>query len=148
MARGPTGTDADILSKRFIRSIAFYSGLITAVALIAFGWSLSTGPPERAGTVAFMTLALAQLFHLGNARSRGDVLRLARIVANPAALAAVPLVIALQLLAVYWPPLAALLGTTPLDAADWIVVVALSVVPAFVGQLLRRSRRPSVEARG
>lgn len=148
MARGPTGPDADILSKGFIRSIAFYSGLITVVTLIAFGWGLSTGPQDRAGTVAFMTLALAQLFHLGNARSRGDVLRRARIVANPAALAAVPLVIVLQLLAVYWPPLAALLGTTPLNVSDWMVVAGLSVVPALVGQLLRRSRRPSGRAAG
>ncbi len=146
MTRGPTGPDADILSKGFVRSIAFYSGLITAVTLIAFGWGLSTGPQDRAGTVAFMTLALAQLFHLGNARSRGDVLRPARITANPAALAAVPLVIALQLLAVNWPPLATLLGTTPIDASDWMVVAGLSVVPALVGQVLRRSRRPTGRA--
>ncbi|MBT8487799.1 MAG: HAD-IC family P-type ATPase, partial [Gemmatimonadetes bacterium] len=141
MSRGPLGSEANILSKRFVRSIAFYAGLITVVTLVAFGWGLATGETERAITLAFMTLALAQLFHLGNARSRGDVLAPTRIVANPAAVAAVPLVVALQLLAVYWPPLAGLLGTTPLGVGDWLGVAALALVPAVVGQFSRRIRR-------
>ena len=135
MRRPPRDPDEAILSPRFVKAMAWYAGLITLATLAAYLWSLESTTPERAVTIAFMTLALAQLFHLGNARSRGSVLTWRRITANPWALGAVPLVIVLQLAAVYWPPLVAVLRTVPLSPGDWLVVTGLSVVPAVVGQV-------------
>ena len=90
-----------------------------------------------------MTLALAQLAHLTNAR------RLSRASghrpANPYAIGALLLTIALQLLAVYVPPLARVLGVVPPGARDWLVVGALSLVPAAVGVVARATRGPSGE---
>ncbi len=146
MERTPRRPDETILSRRFARSVGFFALLITLSTLAAYGWGLRSGDPERAITIAFMTLAIAQLFHLGNARSRGPVLHPSRAFANRWALAAVPLVIGLQLLAVYWQPLARVLRTEPLDPWDWVVVASFSVVPAVVGQVLnvvRGRRRPS-----
>jgi Ca2+-transporting ATPase len=145
MRRPPRDPGEAILSPRFVRAMAWYAGLITVATLVAYLWSLQSGHPERAVTVAFMTLALGQLFHLGNARSRTAVLTWRRITANPWALAAVPLVIALQLAAVYWEPLAAVLRTVPLSPGDWVVVMGLSAVPALVGQVseLVQGRRAS-----
>src|SRR5690606_23636695 len=90
---------------------------------------------ERAMTVAFATLALAQIFHLGNARSTHAVLRWRAMVANRWALAAVVLTTGLQLLAIYWEPLANVLGTVPLTAGDWMVVVPAALAPAVGGQV-------------
>jgi Ca2+-transporting ATPase len=118
-------------------SLLFFAALITAVTLAAFLWGLGAGDSERAVTLSFMTLAFAQLLHLGNARSRLPVLAWRRIVANPWALAAIPLVVGLQLLAVYWPPLSRILETVPLGGRDWAIVIGLSLIPAVVGQLLR-----------
>jgi Ca2+-transporting ATPase len=146
MRRPPRRPDAAILSRAFLLSLAFFAMLITAVTLAAFAWGLR-GDPGRAVTLSFMTLALAQLFHLGNARSRQPVLELRRAVANPWAVAAVPVVIALQLAAVYWPPLARLLGTVPMRAGEWAVVAALALVPALVGQALRVFRKPALAQR-
>jgi sirohydrochlorin ferrochelatase len=42
--------------------------------------------------------------------------------------------VALQFLAVYFAPLARLLGVVPLAAGDWIVVLPLALLPAVVGQ--------------
>jgi P-type Ca2+ transporter type 2C len=134
MQRPPRDPNEAILSARFIRAIGFYAALITGVTLGAYLWALSTGDPERATTVAFMTLALAQLFHLGNARARGPVTHRKRMFANPWAVASIPVVIALQLAAVYWPPLAEVLQTVPLSPLDWVVISALSLLPAVVGQ--------------
>jgi Ca2+-transporting ATPase len=148
MQRPPRRPDEALLSAAFVRAIGFYAMLITLVTLAAFGWGLTRGDPARAITIAFMTLALAQLFHLGNARSRGPVLRPSRVVANPWALASVALVVGLQLLAVYWAPLADVLRTVPLSATEWGMVAALSVAPAVIGQTLeltqsrRATRRP------
>jgi nucleotide-binding universal stress UspA family protein len=50
------------------------------------------------------------------------------------ALGAVALSIALQLAALGFAPLAAILHVTPLETTKWIVVVALAAIPAVVGQ--------------
>jgi len=135
MDRPPRDPERAILSGPFLKAIAFYAALITSVTLLAYVWGLQSEDPGRAMTIAFMTLALAQLFHLGNARSSGPVLAWKRATANYWALGALPLVLTLQLLAVYWPPLASVLRTVPLGASDWLVVGGLSLVPAAVGQI-------------
>ena len=146
MRRPPRDPRAAILSRPFVRSVAMYAGMIAAVTLFAFAWALAHpgSTPERAGTVACMTLALAQVFHLGNARSLDPVLAPRRALANRWALGSVALVLALQGFAVYDPPLARLLGMAPLPLRDWTVMVPLALVPAVVGQglkLLRQARR-------
>src|SRR5690606_7766910 len=75
MRRKPCDPQEAILSPRFLKAIAFYALLITLSTLAAFFWGLSSGTVDRAVTLAFMTLALAQTFHLGNARSSEPVIR-------------------------------------------------------------------------
>lgn len=146
MRRPPHDPQRAILSAGFVRAIGFYALLITGVTLAAFLWVLRApgADPARAITVAFMTLALAQTFHLGNARAREPVLGWRRATANRWALAAMAVTVALQLLAVYFTPLGRVLDVVPLAPADWAVVVPLALLPAVVGQgiaLLGRSRR-------
>ncbi|HKK93309.1 MAG TPA: HAD-IC family P-type ATPase, partial [Longimicrobiales bacterium] len=136
MRRPPRRPDSAILSRRFAGALLFYSGLITAVTLAAFVWALGTGPVDRAVTMAFATLAFAQLFHLGTARARDPVLRPSRAFANRWAVGAVALVLVLQALALYWAPLASVLGTVPLGARDIGVALGLAMVPAVIGQLV------------
>ncbi len=138
MRRPPRRPDAAILSAGFLRAIAFYAGLITAATLLAF-WLAVAGPladPSRALTVSFITLALAQAFHLGNARSHGAVLGRGAL-SNRYALGAVALVLLLQLLALYAPPLTAVLDTRPLRWQEWLIVLPLSALPGLVGQAVR-----------
>ncbi|MEO8521034.1 MAG: cation-transporting P-type ATPase [Acidobacteriota bacterium] len=144
MARPPRDPHEAILSATFLRSIAAYGILITVVTLAAFVWALRARP-DHAVSIAFTTLALAQIFHLGNARSSHPVLTLQRASANRQALAAVALTVALQLAALYIPALAATLSLTPLSWMDWLVVVPLSLLPALAGQAtkLLRERRES-----
>ncbi|MGE3277277.1 MAG: cation-translocating P-type ATPase [Vicinamibacterales bacterium] len=138
MRRRPRSPAAAILSRGFLQSVAFYAALITAATLAGYTWAL-TARPQAATTVAFMTLALAQVFHLGNARSRNDVLAPRRVVANVWAVAAVFTVLALQAVAVYAPAVAATLRTVPLDAQAWLVVLGLATLPAVTGQTLKRA---------
>jgi Ca2+-transporting ATPase len=144
MQRPPRDPRKAILSAGFVASIGFYALLITAATLGSFMWALSHGGGDtgRAVTVAFMTLALAQTFHLGNARG-GSVITWRRMSANLWALGAVALTIALQFVAVYFPPLAHVLDLMPLRAQDWVVIMAAAIMPAVIGQLIetRRSRK-------
>jgi Ca2+-transporting ATPase len=138
MRRPPRDPREAILSRPFLASIMFYGALITVSSLAAYGWALWARPGD-AKTVAFMTLAFAQTFHLGNARSTEAVLKPARVVANRYALGAVVLSLGLQLVAMYVEPLARILHVTVLDVQAWGVVLALAVIPAVVGQALKLS---------
>jgi Ca2+-transporting ATPase len=137
MQRPPRDPEEAILSRPFLAQIALYAGLIAGATLGAFVIALDRGSEERAITVAFVTLALAQGLHLGNARSAGPVLTWGRIRGNPWALGALGAVVALQLAAVYVPALASILRVVPLTYADWALVLPAALIPAVVGQLLR-----------
>ena len=144
MRRPPRHPDEAILSAAFLKRIALYAVLIAATTLGGYAWAQSGGDtdPRRAMTVAFMTLAFAQLFHLVNARRNGPAITPKHLFSNRWALGAVVLVTALQVVSAHLPPLAAVLGTVPLSAADWMVVLGFAVVPAVLGQgykLLRKT---------
>jgi Ca2+-transporting ATPase len=142
MRRRPREPDEAIFSAGFVREITLYGVLITGVTLTAFWITLepSNGTASaRASTMCFMTLALAQTFHLGNARSETHVLTIGQALANPVALGAVALVVFLQVLAVHFRPFVEALHTEPLGARDWLVCLSLALVPAVVGQAVRWS---------
>jgi Ca2+-transporting ATPase len=145
MARAPRDPAEALLSRQFIWSVAFYGGLITIATLAAYGWYLD-GPPRRAQTIAFMTLALAQLFHLGNARSDEPLISWERAIANPYAIGALALSIGLQLLTAYLPPLAHILGVVGLDSKDWLIVTGCAAMPAVVGQAVKLGTRRRTRA--
>jgi Ca2+-transporting ATPase len=141
MSRPPRNPQEAILSHRFLKAVLFYGLLITASTMGAFLWALRSDP-THASTVSFMTLALAQIFHLGNARSVRPVLRPARATANRYALGAVVLSVMLQLLTVSLEPVAGVLRVVSLSATEWAVVLALAAVPAVVGQVLKLRAAP------
>lgn len=149
MQRPPRKPDRAILSRPFIRTVVLYAMLIAAPTLIAFAWGIThTGDATGyATTLAFLTLALAQVFHLANARSLAHRISARSVISNPYAIGAVVLVVMLQLLAVYLPPLARVLDTTPLRAVDWLIVAALGAVPVAGGQVLRFASRRSARHR-
>ena len=131
----PSDPRAAILSRAMVARILGYGALIAACTLAADAWGGST--------LAFLTLALAQIFHLGNARSAEPLTTWHRAVSNRYALGAVALAVALQAAAMHYPPLTRVLGVTPPDARGWLVAVTLAMVPALLGQtakLLRQRR--------
>ena len=136
MRRQPQNPQDAILSRQFLARVFGYGLLITLTTLAAFLWALRYAP-DAAPTIAFMTLALAQIAHLGNARSRGPVLRLRRALANPYAILGAAIAVLLQLSAAAIDPLARVLRVTPLEPVEWLVIVALAAVPAVVGQVLK-----------
>jgi Ca2+-transporting ATPase len=138
MQRPPRDPRQAILSRRFVGRVVFYAGLITASTLGAFGWALAYSPGD-AVTIAFMTLSLAQIWHLGNARSRQPVLTGRLMFANPYAVAAVVLAVLLQVGIVWVPRLAAVLHVTSLGPREWGIVLGFSLISAVVGQVARLS---------
>jgi len=135
MQRPPRAPGAKLLSNRTLIEVGAYAVLITLVTLVALLVGLSRSAPVPAAvTMSFTTLALAQVFHLGNARSRSAVMRGAEVVRNRWALGAAVLAVTLQVLAVAWRPLGDVLATRALDSREWLTVVVLAAVPALGGQ--------------
>ena len=151
MERPPRDPRSAILSRGFLGITGAYALLLSASTLASFVWALEMHglEPRHAGTVAFMTLALTQLLHVFNARNEGPVLLPWKGRSNPWVWAALVVTVALQLLAVYQPGLAAVLGTRPLTAADWTVILVAAAVPLALGQawkLWKARRTPGAGA--
>jgi Ca2+-transporting ATPase len=144
MRRPPRDPKSAMLSRAFLGEVTAYASLITASTLAAYVWALHDGLPH-ATTVAFMTLALAQIFHLGNARSPRHVLSRSQALASPFALGAVAVSGALQLVAVHLAPLATVLGVVPLGPTEWLVSLGCAAMPAMAGQAVRLARSLPVE---
>jgi Ca2+-transporting ATPase len=148
MERPPRPPDASLLDGPTVRSIGGYAALITVATLAAFlfgrfvrGYEPVDGV-DPSVTLSFLTIALAQLFHAFNSRKERSALRGREWLANGYVLGAVVLTIVLQLAAVYVPGLQKVLRTAPPAAGDWLVIVACSLMPLAVGQVMRRLRRP------
>ncbi len=129
MERPPRDPAEPLLGRRQWLGIAGYALVMTAAVFGALVWAfrgLHLGEP-RSATVAFLTLSFAQLWHVFN-MGRSEVVR------NPWVWGAVLACSGLLLLAVYLPPLAAVLHLAPPGAAGWGLVAAASLVPLAVGK--------------
>jgi len=124
------------------KGIFGYGALITLSVLGAFLIaSRSLDLDDRGSvTVAFMTLALAQIWHVFNMREKGSGLLKNEITRNVFVWGAIVLCVGLLLVAVYVPLLAEVLKITPPDLNAWLLILAMSLVPFLAGQLTRGRR--------
>ena len=148
MKRPPRDPGEPLVTRRFVGLIVWQGLLLSGVTLLAFlvgmRWYGVEGTGLRhATTMAFMTLALAQVFHTFNARSQVRSAFTARLFTNAWLWAAVAGCLLLQALADYTPFLQAVLRTAPLTFADWGVVLACSLAPVGVVELVKLGQRAS-----
>jgi len=107
----------------FVRSVVAQGLLLATATLASFGWTLrSSGDAGRATTVAFLTLGLAQLFHVLNGRFETGSAFGRRLLSNWAIWAAIGFTTALMVAAVYLPGLQLLLKTVAPSPMEWGVV--------------------------
>jgi Ca2+-transporting ATPase len=94
-------------------------------------------------TVSFLTLALAQLWHVFNMRAPGAHPVSNAVTRNRYVWGALVLCVGLLLVAVYVPAIASTLSVVPPSLNQWGLIVAASFIPLVAGQvgLLIRARR-------
>jgi len=146
MKRQPRDPKESLLPPRFIGLIVWQGLLLAGVTLLTFfigmRWYGTEGDGLRhAVTLAFMTLALAQVFHAFNARSQRRSAFDARLFTNGWLWGAVLVCLLLQLAAVYVPFLQTVLHTVPLTVTDWGVIAACSLLPVAVVELVKVAQR-------
>ena len=137
MKRAPRDPQEPLLTLRFVGLIVWQGLLLAAVTLLAFfvgmHWHGTEGEGlRRATTMAFMTLAFAQVFHAFNARSQRRSAFTSRLFTNRWLWAAVVFCLILQAVAVYLPLLQKVLHTVPPSVSDWGVIAACSLMPVAV----------------
>lgn len=148
MRQRPRSPSEALLSSSFMLLIAWQGALLAAVALAAYVWALSIyGAGAHARSVALLALVAVQLGHLFNCRSRTRS-AFDGFFLNPFVFAAAAIVILLQLLAVYFAPLARVLDTVPPTMSDWLVAGLAVISPVVVVEITKAiARRKSLTTR-
>lgn len=139
LERPPRPKSEGLLQPRHWQSIIFYSLLMTASVAIAFLWALNqTGQnSDYANSIAFLTLALGQLWHVFNMRSSKAKFLHNQVTHNPFIWSALLLCLALIFTGTFWQPLAGILHITPPDYSGWRIIFTMSLMPFLIGQLAK-----------
>ena len=152
MKRSPRDPQEPLLTRSFVGLIAWQGLLLGGVTLLAFGigmhWHGTEGEElRRATTMAFMTLALAQVFHAFDARSQNRSVFTRRLFTNGWLWGAVAICLILQAAAVYLPLLQKVLHTVPPTTPEWGVIAGCSLLPVAVVELVKVLQRVVVRNR-
>ncbi len=138
MRVNPRPASENILMPKHWFSIALHGTTIAATVLAAMAWSMFLLDFDRTQslTVAFCTLALAQLWHVINMRSAVHEVVRNEITRNPWIWAALLLCLGLVLTAVYLPVLRDVLRLSGPGLSGWLLIGIASVVPVVVFPLV------------
>ena len=134
--RRPRQRGEPIIPSRLWRIMTGYGLAIAASTLLAivaatYWLGLDTA---AATTVSFLTIALAQLWHVFNMRGRGTGVLRNVVTRNPFVWYALGLCLGLIALAVTVPALATALEIETVGVAGWALAVGCSLLPLAVGQ--------------
>ena len=133
MSRPPRRATEPLLTTRILAGIVLAGGF-TAVG--ALGIMLAHGGDFRhAAWLAYTALVVGQCVRAYWNRSIREPIR--RLGRNSLLLGACLAAVAIQVLIPYVPPLAEAFRATPLDLADWLLVIVVAIVPAVVAEIVR-----------
>jgi Ca2+-transporting ATPase len=151
MRRPPRPTGERVIPGRMWGGIVLIGATTAAATLFALDAALpggliaGTGTMKYGQTMAFTTLALAQVFNVFNARSeRESAFR--GLLSNRWLLGAVALTVLSQVAVIYVPFLQLAFSTVSLRGADWLRCLLYASAVLWVGEagkLIRRLRRPA-----
>ena len=146
MKRPPRDPKKPLMTPRFGWMIIWQGLLLGGCTLAAFATGMRWYGVEGLGlrhavTIAFMTLALAQVSHAFNTRSKTRSAFTALLFTNGWLWAATLLCILLQVAAVTVPLLQTTLHTVALTAADWGLVALWSLAPVAVIEIVKVAQR-------
>jgi Ca2+-transporting ATPase len=148
MLQPPPPPGAPLLSRDDLTTTAVDASIMAAVTLGAFGLTLGrAADTARASTVAFTTLSTGQLLYALACRT-GDRPGWRRLRDNPALMAGLGGMLALQGATLIVPPLRALLGTTALGLADLAVIGLGAATPLALRETLKTRRRADADQGG
>src|SRR5262249_52927513 len=148
MLQPPPSPGAPLLSRDDFVTTAMDAAVMAAVTLGAFGVTLRQGgDAARASTVAFSTLSTGPLLYALACRSE-EHSGLRGLGANRVFVAGLGGMLVLLAATFIFPPLRALLATTPLGVADLAVIGLGAATPVALREALKTRRSGDVKNQG
>lgn len=126
MHEPPRSRTQPLLTLARIGKVAAYGLTMTVGTLGVMVYAGRQGMTEQAPTLAFTTFVLFQFFNVFNSRVERGTAFNRYFFKNTMLWAALSGVIALQVIAVQWPPAQALFGTQPLSFANWLLATSVA----------------------
>jgi len=148
MDRPPRVATEWIVNAKMARGIAFHAGALSVAVLTAFGIALHGGRPHMAGTIAFVTLVVAELLRAYAARSEDTQLIKVGAFSNRWMQAAVLTSLGLVLAVLYLPFLRPLFDVHLIGAAAWGLILSFALVPALLIEVRKVLPRIPANRRG
>lgn len=140
MQMKPRQAGKSILARSHWLEIGLHGVVIACATLLAMAIAIThlDMQGEQAVTIAFCTLALAQLWHVFN--MRGDIRQIIvnEVTRNAWVWAALALCLVLILLAVYTPVLSDVMQLSNPGTSGWLLVMATSLIPLLAAPLVKR----------
>lgn len=135
MRRPPRPPEQSVLGRSEWRRILGYGCVITVAVLSAFFYTLYELETSiaTAVSVAFLSLALGQLWHVFNMAPPGAGVLRNQVVRNGLVWGALALCLLLLTAAMYWPPAARILSLVPLSREPLAVALVASALPLIAG---------------
>ena len=154
MEEEPRDASAGLFDKKFSLRLALQGLMVGGLTLAAYflGFTRLAAPGMEgavANTMAFATLTLCQLFHAFNVRSEDRSLFAQGVLSNPAMNRAFLAGLAMQLSVLLIPPLQGVFSVTPMNAPQWLTVLALAMAPIPICEWAKAAgrRERAAEAR-
>jgi len=145
MSRPPRPPQEPLLPRSLWKIITREAATIAALTLGSYLWGLGRyGQGARARTLAFTTVCLSEILYALACRTEGPQPKGVPRPPNRSLTTFLGVSAAAQVGTVALPPLRRLLGTTPLSAADWLVVAASSGAALGVTSALKRLPAPRI----
>ncbi len=146
MKRPPRSPKEPLMTPSYGWLIVWQGLLLSGCTLAAFAigmrWYGTEGAGvQHAGTIAFVTLALAQVFHAFNARSRTRSALTNLLFTNGWLWGATTVCLLLQIATIYVPLLRGVLHTVPLTVADWGLIAMGSFTPVGIVEVVKFMQR-------
>lgn len=146
MQRPPRPPDEALIHGRLAWRVLFVATLLVVGGMGLFKWELAQGTSlEVARTVAVNALVMGQVAYLFNCRSMTEaILNWQGLFGNRYTWLAIAILLVLQSLLTYWPPMQTLFGTAAIGWDAWqritIFALALLIVVELEKYMLRRGR--------
>ena len=126
MSEAPRRRAEPILPFSRLAKIVAYGSTMMVGTLAVLYYGLHTGTEQRALTLAFTTFVLFQVFNVFNARNEKGTAFNAHFFDNGMLWISLAGVVALQAIAVYWPPAEAMFGTAGMTLVDWAIATGVA----------------------
>ncbi|MCK6461967.1 MAG: cation-translocating P-type ATPase C-terminal domain-containing protein, partial [Planctomycetes bacterium] len=132
----PRAPDERIFDRLMVERVALAALVIGGVGCAAWSFLLESGMAvAEARNMVLLLMVLFENVQIGNCRSETQSLFRLSPLKSPLLLAATLGALAVHLLAMYLPGLRALLGTAPVGAREWLMLLGLALTASVAMEI-------------